>query len=92
MTKRAADGERGAGEVFADMIRIVDEALAKNKNLLPQTVRRLEELREDLWDAQIEEDSKSGALDAVSEKAMAQHANGESGLLHPPPGAKKRAR
>jgi len=70
-----AAGARPLGDVLDEMIRLVDELLAaENKNLPPAEVEALSELHNDLWDAQIKEDSKSGALDAWIAGVCTEHA------------------
>ena len=67
-------------EVIGEMIRLIDDTLANAK---PSShTAQLEELRADLWDAQMEEDANSGALERAfgeaAEEAAEQDARGES--------------
>jgi hypothetical protein len=52
------------------------------KALTPDEVRRLgafvDELRAELWDAQMEADVKAGKLDELAEQALADHAAGRT--------------
>ena len=70
-------------EIIGRMIRQIDDTLA-NAKPSPHTAQ-LEELRADLWDAQMEEDANSGALQkafgAAEQTAAEQHARGESVTL-----------
>lgn len=67
-------GARPLRDDLDELIRLVDELLAaKNKNRLLTEVAALSELHNDLWDAQIKEDSKSGALDAWIAGVRAEH-------------------
>ena len=67
-------------EIIGEMIRLIGKALA-NAKPSPHTAQ-LEELRADLWDAQMEEDANSGALERAfgeaAEEAAEQDARGES--------------
>jgi hypothetical protein len=52
------------------------------KALTPEEVRKLgafvDELRADLWDAQMEADVKAGKLDELAEQALAAHRAGKT--------------
>lgn len=66
-----AKSPRAPREILGEMIRLIDDLLAKG-GMPPQAAARLEELRADVWDAQIAEDAKSGALQkAFAAKAAA---------------------
>ena len=66
-------------DIIGKLIRLID-ALADAAK--PSDIARLEELRASLWDAQIEEDAKSGALQnkfgAMAQEAAAQDSRGAS--------------
>ncbi len=74
---------RAPREVLGGMIRLIDGVLAAAPASADAV--RLEELRADLWDAQMEEDAKSGALErafgAMSQTAAEEDARGESAPL-----------
>ena len=67
-------------DIIGKLISLIDDALANAP--APSDVVRLEELRAGLWDAQMEEDAKSGALEsqfgAMAKQAAAQDARGKS--------------
>ena len=67
-------------DIIGKLIRLIDSALADAAK--PSDIARLEELRASLWDAQIEEDAKSGALQnkfgAMAQEAAAQDSRGAS--------------
>ena len=52
------------------------------KNLKPQDIRAvghwLDELREELWDQQIDADAKAGRLDKLAEKALEDYRAGRT--------------
>jgi hypothetical protein len=52
------------------------------KNLKPQEIREvgqlLDELREELWDQQIDADAKAGRLDKLAEKALEDYRAGRT--------------
>ncbi len=66
-------GQKPAREVCGELISLIDEILAAEARRLSRAEREaLSDLRADLWDAQIEEDAKSGALDHLIEQARAR--------------------
>lgn len=82
---RGADLHRPAAnlasrDIIGKLIKLIDDALAGSP--APADVARLEELRAGLWDAQMEEDAKSGAMtnkfDAMAQQAAAEDARGKS--------------
>ena len=57
----------------------IEEAIGQLPNEeMFQLIERLENKASDMWDRQIEQDVRAGRLDAMAQKAISEHREGDS--------------